>query len=381
MSGTLPQVMLIAGETSGDMLGAELVDKLQQQQKPLRLTGMGSQRMRDAGVELVIDSEQLAIVGLWDILVGWRRIRSAFKTLRKHFETDPPDLLVLIDYPGFNLRLAKIAKEYKIKVLYYVSPQIWAWRYHRINEIKQYVDHMAVLFEFERELYAKENVPVTFVGHPLVERIHTTLSKPAAYLQFQLVPDQPIVALLPGSRRKELSRHLPEMIKACREIKASVPDAQFVLPLSDNLSSDDLPITLPDHIRLVEKNLHNVLQLCTAAITVSGTATLDVALQQVPMIIIYKMDPLGFFIGYYLLRIRLKFFGLCNIVAETEAAKELLQRAVKPKTIAKEIIRLLKDLNYRESKHELLKLIPRKLGHRGGSERMAKLTLDVLTQS
>jgi len=370
------KILIVAGEASGDLLGAHLAKAILSLRPNTTLIGMGGSQMQSAGVDIIIDSDKLAVVGIWEILKHFSDIRGAMRTLKQLFKNDPPDLVIFIDYPGLNLHMAKHAKRAGIKVLYYVSPQIWAWRYGRIKKIKKYVEQMAVLFEFEEKLYRKENMPVSFVGHPLVDIVVPTLSRDEAAKQFQLDPNKPTIALFPGSRHSEISRLMPVIVSAVKQIKEKIPEAQFVLPLAVSLQHDDLQNYLLPGIQVIENNTYNVLQLCDAAITASGTATLEIALQQVPMVIVYKVAPLSFWLGKKLIKI--PFIGLCNIVAQEKVALELIQHDAEAKTIAQETCRFLKDATHRNEVLEKLSQVRQKLGSGGGSEKAAKLALNML---
>lgn len=347
-------VLLIAGEPSGDLLGAHLAQSLKSLEPNLKLAGMGGKRMREAGVEVFINADKLAVVGLLEILRQFRDIRHAMQTLKRYFKKTPPDLVVFIDYPGFNLHMAKQAKKAGIKVLYYVSPQIWAWRYGRIKKIKKYVDHMAVLFDFEEKLYQKENVPVSFVGHPLANAPAPSLSRNEICKQFNLDLDKPIVALFPGSREQEINKLLPMMVQAGKLIQTQIPTVQFILPLALNLALDKIRPFLSPEIKVIQNDISHVLAIAHAAVAASGTVTLEIALQQVPLVIIYKVAPLTFWLGKKL--IRLSFIGLCNLVSPEPVAVELLQQDATPQAIADEVFQLLNNHNYRQS-------IIGKLGH------------------
>jgi lipid-A-disaccharide synthase len=285
-------------------------------------------------------------------------------------------LIIFIDYPGFNLHMAKHAKLAGVKVLYYVSPQIWAWRYGRIKKIKKYVDRMAVLFGFEEKIYQKENVPVNFVGHPLIDNAVPTLSREQAYQQFALNPNQPIVGLFPGSRRQEISRLLPDIVNTVRLLQQRMPTIQWILPLASNLSLDDVRDYLIPEIKVIQNNTYNVLPLCDTAIAASGTVTLEIAINQVPLVIIYKVTPFSYWLGKTLLYI--PFIGLCNIVAGERVAVELIQKAATPEAIVAEVSQLLFEKNYRQTAIEKLAKVKENLGEKGSSARVAQVVLDML---
>ncbi len=373
------RILIIAGEASGDLLGATLAKELLNLHPNLQLLGMGGEKMRQAGVNIVIDNRSMDIMGWWEVLKKFSTIRSAMQAVKNIFKKNPPDLLILIDYPGFNLRIAKIAKQSSIKVLYYVSPQIWAWRYRRIHTIRKNVDHMAVLFAFEAKIYQKENVPVTFVGHPLTALIQVEQNKNLVYQQYQLDPKHPIIAIFPGSRMQEIHRLLPLMISTIQLIREKIPQAQFVLPLASTLNLSDLPADLIVGITIVKNNTYQLLSVCDAAIVKSGTGTLEVALAQVPLVVVYKTH----FLNYWIARsvIQMTQIGLCNIVAQKQIAKEFIQGDACPSRIAEEIIRLITDLEYRQQALDNLSILRNVMTENNNSQKVAKIAMDLLSLS
>jgi lipid-A-disaccharide synthase len=363
----IKKILILAGEASGDLLGADLARELQRLQPSVALSALGGECLRAAGVEIIFDNRAMGVVGWWEVLKNLSVIRRAMRTIKNRLRNDPPDLLILIDYPGFNLRMAALAKRYGIKVLYYVSPQIWAWKYGRIKTIRRCVDHMAVLFPFEEEIYRREHVPVTYVGHPLVNRIRADrVNHPA----------QPVVALFPGSRRQEVERLMPEIMGALPLIRAAVPDVQFLMPLASTLCISDLQPYLTPDVRVVTNDIDALLSTCSAAVVKSGTATLEVALSQVPLLIIYKGNWLNYWIARMVVCIRQ--IGLCNIVAEKPIAREFIQQAVTPENIATETIRLLTDFVYRRRILQDLADLRIKMGQPKNSQQVAQIAFKML---
>ncbi len=367
---------MIAGEASGDLLGANLARELLRIRPDLSLQALGGDQMRQAGVEIIFDNRSMNIMGWWEVIKNLAVIRQAMRAIKEILSSNPPDLLILIDYPGFNLRIAKLAKQYDVKILYYVSPQIWAWKYGRIKTIRRCVDHMAVLFAFEEDIYRREQVPVTFVGHPLAALVQPSATKISIYQRYHLNPEHPIIALFPGSRRQEVHRLLPIMVTATKLIRSAIPHAQFVMPLASSLQVEDLQPYLNNDITIVKNDTYNVLSVCTAAIVKSGTGTLEVALSQVPLLVIFKSN----FLNYWIARavIKVKQIGLCNIVAQKSIAKELIQNAVTPENISAETIRLIKDLSYREKILTDLAQLRAGMASQGNSQQVAQIALQLL---
>lgn len=370
------KIMMIAGEASGDLLGASLARELYRLQPDLNIIAMGGEQMCQAGVHIVVDNRSMDIIGWWGVIRNLSIIYRAMKKIKSTLKNDPPDLLILIDYPGFNLRVAKWAKKKGIKILYYVSPQIWAWKYGRIKTIRHCVCHMAVLFSFEEDIYRKENVPVTFVGHPLASLVKATESKETIFRRYGLHSDYPVIALFPGSRRPEVQRLLPIIVSSIPKIRAAIPGVQFVLPLASSLQSLDLQPYLTDDITIVKNDTYNLLSICTAAIVKSGTGTLEVAFSGVPLVVIYK----GNFLNYWIAKsvVRITQIGLCNIVAKKQVAKELIQGAVTPENIAAETIRLVVDPPYRKKIISDLAALRASMADKKSAEQVAVLAMQMV---
>lgn len=370
------RIFIVAGEPSGDLIGAYLVEALHARCSDVCLQGVGGRAMRQAGVDILLDSESLAVIGFVEIIAKISLLRHAMKTIVRSLRLNPPDLLILVDYPGFNLRLAAKAKALGIKVMYYVSPQIWAWHYSRIKKIKKNVDLMAVLFPFERDIYVKEKVPVKFTGHPVIEKAIPHLSKAEVRQQFRLSAERPVIALLPGSRQREIQSLLGDMIGASKLIRQQIPEVQFVLPLAPDLSLETIRQFDLNEIKVLERNTYNVLQLCDAAVVASGTATLEVAVLGVPQVIIYRVSRLTYRLAKWLANVN--YFGLCNLVAEKPVALELVQDQVTPANISGEVIRLINDAAYRDQIQQKLTQLRQRLLTEGASERAADAAMGLI---
>jgi lipid-A-disaccharide synthase len=371
--------MIVAGEASGDLHGANLVKEALRIDPDLTFLGIGGPRMREAGVTTLIDASAMAVVGLVEVIAHFDVICRAYTTLRRIIRTDPPDLLILIDYPDFNLRLAKLAKNAGVKVLYYISPQVWAWRVERVKKIARLVDRMAVVFPFEVPFYEKEGVPVTFVGHPLADIVRPTMSRTEAQSGFGLDPARKTVGLFPGSRKGEIRSLLPTILEAAALLRQRFPDLQFILPLAPSLDAADLaPYLEPSglDVKVVEGKGYDVIQVCDAIISVSGTVTLEIALLEVPMVIIYRVSPLTYAVGKRLIRV--DHIGICNIVAGERVVRELVQHDAEPVWIAEEISCILTDDVYARQMRAKLAGVREKLGSGGGSARVARLALEML---
>jgi lipid-A-disaccharide synthase len=352
----MKRVMISAGEASGDLHAAKLVAGVRARQPEVQFFGIGGVEMRKAGVETLIDSAGLAVVGLFEVLAHRKVIFGALERMRELLRSEPPDLLILTDYPDFNLRLARSAHQLGIPVLYYISPQVWAWREKRVEKIREWVDMMAVVFPFEAEFYRKHNVPVRYVGHPLSEEVVASADRDSLCREFGLDPARPVLGLFPGSRRSEIRRLLPVILDSAEQVKQHVPDVQFLLPIASTLTPADLEAGLQQHPDLdiirIEGRPYDVMQACDAIVTVSGTVTLEIALIGTPMVIINKLAWLSYQIVSRM--VKLDHIGLCNIVASERLVPELIQHDATPAKIAAEIIPMLEDETYRQTLRERL---------------------------
>jgi len=373
--------MIVAGEASGDLHGSNLVKEALRINPGFSFFGMGGPKMREAGVTTLVDSSDMAVVGLIEVIAHLPVIYRAFSTLKKILRTEPPNLLILIDYPDFNLHLAKVAKSAGVRVLYYISPQVWAWRVGRVRKIARLVDRMAVVFPFEVPFYEKEGVPVTFVGHPLVDTVYPTMNRTEAQTVFGLDPARRTVGLFPGSRKGEIRNLSATILEAATLLKKHFPDLQFILPLASSLTRNDIDpfLKYPElNIRVIEGKIYDVMQVCDAIITVSGTVTLEAALMGAPMVIIYRVSPLTYAVGKRLIKV--DHIGICNIVAGERVVRELVQDDAEPAWIAAEIARILTDGDYMKEMREKLLTIRGILGASGASERVARLVADLIKQ-
>ena len=354
----MQKILIVAGEASGDLHGANLVRSTHQLNPNIQFVGIGSKHMQDAGVQLLFNADKIAVVGFFEVLRHWTDIRKAFYIIKSQLFHNKFNLLILIDYPGFNLRLAKLAKKAGVKVLYYISPQVWAWHKSRIKIIKKYVDLMAVVFPFEVPFYQKVGIKAELVGHTLINTVKTSMDKINFCQQYQLDPTNLILGLVPGSRKTEIKRLLPLMLKCATSLKKIYPNLQFVLPLAHTLSFNDIafyPNNIDLDIKIISNSTYNALKVCDATIATSGTVTLEIALLGVPMVIVYKINPITYFIGRKL--VQLDTFGICNILAGKKIVKEFIQDQATVKNICDEIQTIIENVNYRNTMIEELNKI------------------------
>jgi len=371
--------MIIAGEASGDLHAAKLVREVKEKNSDISFYGIGGKNMTEAGVETLVDSAELAVVGLFEVLAHWNTISGALKKMKHLLRTDPPDLLVLTDYPDFNLRLAKTAKDCGVKVLYYISPQVWAWRQNRVFKIRKLVDMMAVVFPFEETFYKKYNVPVRFVGHPLVDEIHVSADQKSLRNEFLLDNDKPVIGLFPGSRQSEIKRLLPIIVDSAKQILQEKPHAQFVIPVASTLKEDDILPYFDEFdldMRIISDRAHDVMQVCDAVITVSGTVTLELALLQIPMVVINKISKLSYYIVTRTLKI--DHIALCNIVANKRVVPELIQQNATSEKITTQLLDLLDNSAKRKTIVSEFSQLEEKLTNKETKTELSDLLIDML---
>ena len=372
-------VVVVAGEASGDQHAADMVHELRRLEPFIKVSGMGGKAMRQAGVELIVDSTDLAVVGVVEVLARYAQIRRALNQLKLHLERTKPRLIVLVDYVEFNLRLAKAAKAMGIKVLFYVSPQVWAWRPHRIQKIGAVIDAMAVLFPFEVDVYKRSGIPVRYVGNPVVDQVQVSQSKAQLREMLGLNLQQQVLGLFPGSRTSEIRRHWPVMMQACAQIMRELPQVQLVTGVAPgvNVQTELAPLAPKElGIRFIEGKSHEVMAASDALMISSGTATLEAGMLQVPMAILYRVSPLS----YAILKrfILVPDIGLVNIVAGSRVAQEFVQDQATAFNLSAECLRLLTDTTYREQVHDKLGVVKQRLGEGGGSRRVAEMAKELL---
>jgi lipid-A-disaccharide synthase len=365
---------IIAGEASGDLHGSNLMKALYKEDPNADIRFWGGDLMQDVGGTLVKHYKELAFMGFVEVLFHLKTILNNIKICKKDITDFQPDVIIFIDYPGFNLRIAKWAKENGIKTHYYISPQIWAWKESRITEIKRDVDKMYVILPFEKDFYEKKHhYHVEFVGHPLIDAIHNQpLIDALIFRTENKLNDKPIIAILPGSRKQEITKMLSVMLSVVNDF----PDYQFVIAgaPSQEFSFYEGFIT-NENIKFVSNKTYDLLRNATAALVTSGTATLETALFKVPEVVCYK----GSWISYQIAKriITLKYISLVNLIMDEEVVTELIQEKCSEKNIRKELKKIL-DSSYRHNLFEKYEVLEAKLGGIGASEKTAKLIVEDL---
>ena len=375
------KIFFSAGESSGDQHAANLFTELRTQRPSLIGVGMGSVKMAEAGIDLCFDSSKISVIGVAEVVGRYIEIRRVLKAMQNALLHEKPDLLICVDYKEFNYQFAKFAKKHGIQVLFYVSPQVWAWRRDRVKKYGAVIDMMAVIFPFESAYYEAENVPVRYVGHPSIDKVIPKLSKQDALATFNLNFDMPVVGLVAGSRVNEIKRLLPIMLSAAQQLKMRFPTCQFILPQADSISDELIGfyLNMADiDVRVIKHQQYDVMQCCDVIMTCSGTATLEIALMNIPMVICYKLNALTYWLGRYLVKTR--FIGLPNIIFGEGIVRELIQHDATPENLANEVSRLLSNPSAAQMQRENLNIVREKLGQGGGIQTMAKLVFEMLPE-
>lgn len=369
--------MIVAGEASGDQRAAEVVQAVRSRFPRVSFFGIGGDEMRRAGVDTRIDVRDLAVMGFVEVIKHLPHLFAIMRQTKQMLLESKPDLLVLVDYPGFNLRLAKFAKSKGVKVLFYISPQVWAWREGRVKKIAQAIDHMAVVFPFELEFYKKHGVPATYVGHPLVKRMSRAPSKEEARKQLGLTPETTVIAFFPGSRRSVLGSLMPALVEAARAIEEKDRGRHKLVFVIAPASTID-PEEVRNYVRNSKQNFliskDGSMQVMAAAdvvVTASGTTTLETALMLRPMVVIYKVSRLTAALARRLIKI--PNIALCNVVAGKRIVPELLQDDVNPESISREVLKYLDDPKYTSDTIQSLEATKVLLGQVDTGAEMIKL--------
>jgi lipid-A-disaccharide synthase len=406
-------IMIVAGESSGELYGSLLAKTLRRRQPDVHIIGVGGERMKEAGVELV--SRISDAFGLIEAVSALNKIKAAFDNSVDAVKKFRPDVLVLIDYPDFNLKLAKAAKSFGIKILYYVSPQVWAWRKGRVKKIAALVDRMAVILPFEEKIYGNAGLQCEFVGHPILEEIEGILEtevknsphfiptlekggkgglerigievsqrRPGFKSSLGFDPERPLLSILPGSRPSELNRHLPLMVEVIRQIRNDPEihrgrNFQVCMPLAPNTDEERyasyLKALRQEGVILKKGETVKALAASDMAVVTSGTATLQTAFLEVPMVVVYKLSPLTYHLGKRIIRV--KHISLVNILSGREVVAELIQQRANPAEVVKEIKNLMFDSDRREDMLQSFRRIKEPFSGKNASDRVAKIVMEM----
>jgi len=373
----MTRLLLSCGEPSGDTYGGALVHEIGKLGETPEVFGLGGDRLAEQGASLIAHVRDLAVVGLWEVVSHLPRFRRIFREILAEVDRCRPDAAVLVDYPDFNLRLARELKARQVPVVYYVSPQVWAWRRRRIKAIRQTVARMLVIFPFEEAFYRQSGVPVTFVGHPLVDLVRPAPDRGAFLKASGLDPNRPLLAILPGSRRQEVAHNLPPLLGAIRLLAERKPDLQFALPLAPSLPGEVFRQALAGlPVRCLEGQAHQLLGACDAAVVASGTATVEAALLGTPLVVVYRLSGLTYRLGRRFVKV--PHYAMVNLIAGRRVAPEIIQREFTAERVAEEALSLLGDPARRLRMKQDLAEVRQKLGGGGASARAARALLEVL---
>ena len=378
----MTKVMLSCGEPSGDLYAGALTTEIRRLDPTADVFGLGGEQLAASGGRLVRDFGGLAVTGLAEVVPALPRLWATYRRLVTTARAERPDGFVAIDYPGFNFRLGASVAELGVPVVYYISPQVWAWRRGRLRTMKRFVTRALVIFPFEEALYREADIPVAFVGHPLLDLATPALGRDAFRRAYRLDPEAPTVAVLPGSRANELRMILPDLVGAVERIARAVPSVQFVIARAPNLP-DALfePLARLTRVTsrvpcIVESQTDAVLVAADVVLTASGTATIQTAIHGRPMVVVYRLSPLTYWMGRRFVRVNA--FGMVNLVAEKPIVPEFLQEAFTPEAVAGEAVRFLTDETHAATTRAELRTVREKLGGSGASRRAAEQVLDVV---
>ena len=375
--------MIVTGEASGDLHGANLVKAMLERNPTLSFVGMGGEELAAAGVKLLFDAKKVSVVGVAEVVSHLPDIYTAQKVLKEHLVHSPPDLLIIIDLPDFNLLLAKKAKQLGIPVFYYICPQVWAWRTGRVKTIAERVDAVGVILPFEEKFLRDRGVAAEYVGHPLLDTVRISGTRAAFLEKHGIKPEARCIGLLPGSRAREITFLLPVFLEAALLLQRQVAERlTFLVPLASTISEQELLAQGLDtyrsqlDIRIIKGERYDLMAACESVVAASGTVTLELALLDIPMVVTYKLSPISYVLGKLL--VKLKHFSLVNLIAEKEVVPELLQRQVRPETISA----MLHALTYNDQKRAEIQrglaVVRQRLGGEGASARAAELALTML---
>ena len=371
-------ILIVCGEASGDLNAASLAKKILEINPGIKIRAVGGTLLRQAGVEIFCDIKGLAVIGFFDALKKLPKFFTLQKTILQEIKTEKPDAIILVDFSGFNLRLARKVKR-TIPTLYYVSPQVWASRSGRIKTIKEYIQKMIVLFKFEEDFYKRNGIAVDFIGHPLLDIVRPSMDKKDFLNKFRLAESKTTVALLPGSRKQEVENMLPLMLNTCLLISKRLRNTQFLIAKSPQVDWDIYnrkTHNLKIPVEIIEGQTYDCLEAADFCLVCSGTATLETAILGKPFVIIYKMNLLNYLL--YRPQVKIPYIGMVNIVAKRKIIPEFIQYQARPKKIADEVIKILQNPSRIWQVKKDLAEVKALLGEKGASERAARILLDFL---
>ncbi|HEY9073625.1 MAG TPA: lipid-A-disaccharide synthase [Desulfobaccales bacterium] len=380
------KILIVAGEASGDEHAARLVAAIKEQEPRAEFFGIGGEALAAQGVRLLHQASELAVVGLLEVAGRLGVVLRALRDVGRALKRQRPALAILVDFPDFNLWVARLARFYRVPVMYYISPQVWAWRTYRVRTLARLVDRMAVIFPFEAEFYRERGVPVTYVGHPMLETLPPVEDRTSLLGQWGLGPERLTIALLPGSRAGEIERHLPTMLEAAALIQQAIPQCQFLLPLASTAPADLVKEMVKRWLgeaaapraplAIISGQSYQALAAAHLAVVASGTATVEAALAGTPTVIIYRVSPLTFRVARSLVRV--DHVGMSNLLAGERIFPEIIQDDFTPARLAQEVLDLIRDRPRLDAIHRGLVRVINLLKGPGASARAAQVALELM---
>jgi lipid-A-disaccharide synthase len=387
-----PRILVVAGEASGDDHAARLVAAIRESWPHAMFLGIGGEAMAAQGVEILTPAADLAVVGLMEVVGHLPAIWQALRGLGRVLKTSSPDLAILVDFPDFNFWVARLAKYYRVPVLYYISPQVWAWRTYRVRTLARLTDRLVVIFPFEADFYRAQGVAVSYVGHPFRETLPPLTDRRTFLEGHNLDPEALTIALLPGSRAGEIERHLPIILQAAELIRQAIPQTQFILPLAstappglaesivageESVGAGFKPASSTLQLKIIPGQAYQALGAAHVAVVASGTATVEAALAAAPTVIVYRVSPLTFAVGRRLVRV--EHVGMANLLAGERMFPELIQEDFTPARLAHEVLSLIQDPKRLAGVRRGLATVIRRLGGPGASRRAAQVAAELIT--
>lgn len=366
---TSPRILIITGEISGDVYGYLLIKRIKELNSAFQFVGIGGPKMRSLGIEILFPAESLALVGL-PSFSELKKYWFVYKKIEEFLKKRKVDVIILVDFPGFNLKIAKLAKKLGYPVIYYIAPQAWAWNKKRVHILKKYIDRLYVVLPFEKEFFSSYGISTIYLGHPILDLIKLNLSESFFYEIYQFDTSKPLVSFFPGSREKEISRHIPIFLKIFENLKKSNPHIQGIMVKAPGLKDSFLWDKARSQLRIVENTQYEVLKYSTVALLASGTITLEAALLETPAVVTYSLPSWMYFIAKKLVKV--PYVSLTNLILQKEVYPEIIREKDKVQAITQKIKELIENEDRRIEIKEELKVVKRLIGSPGGSWRIAE---------
>jgi lipid-A-disaccharide synthase len=373
------KLLVVIGEASGDLHGGNVLRRLKSLQPELKIIGTGGDIFSSIADEVYYRVEDLAVIGFFEVLKKYSYYKNIFKSMVKKLETEKPDAVFLVDYAGFNLRFAAEAKKRGIKVIFYIAPQVWAWKKNRIKKIKKFVDELIVIFPFEVDFFKDYDMTTHCFGHPLLDIVKPSLSKEDLCSKYKIDQNKQIVCFLPGSRKNEILKHLPLLLESAEILAEKDANLQFIVPLAPTVSKSDIEIyqnKLSYDVKFIPRETYNLVAAADFAVVASGTATLETAILETPLAVFYRVSPITFFIGKHILKIGL--VGLPNIISGEEVVPELIQKKSSAEQISSTVLYYLKDKNKHQKIKQRISTVKNSLGKTGAYQKTAEFLNGIL---